>query len=434
VAVARLEEEARATAEAHRREVEEAARERREEVEQWRARLEQERGHWKEELGLIQEDRSIMITKLTEKDLALDELREKLELQQADAQQQALALKQALAAESAKVADAVKDKADSLGRARDKAREELAAAQAAHQKLADEAKTLKDEILAKVNALEAARTTTAKLQEQAHEQQALLAQRDKHADALQAQLQAAHDSLAASHKQANALNESLERAIEGRLDAEKQLHDALARHQELETRTAAERERLETRLAGLERQNADLEVSLRTQADAFRDERAQLEAGAAALREDLEARTTALADLEFQHATLAAAHTESEAAVRTLEAQLQQLVPTHHTRHDTHATHIPAARQLLTVATRATTDQRESLETEKARGEEELGRVREEKAIVAKELQELRQRFDDAELEKKIAERKSQQMVRCFPSFLRTLVTPFFYILYMYDM
>ena len=43
--------------------------------------------------------------------------------------------------------------------------------------------------------------------------------------------------------------------------------------------------------------------------------------------------------------------------------------------------------------------------------------MREEKATVAKELQELRQRFDDAELEKKIAERKSQQMVRCtFPS------------------
>jgi chromosome segregation ATPase len=325
-AVSKLEEELRAGAAAHKKELEEAAMERKEEVEQWRVRLEQERGHWKEELSLIQEDRGIMITKLTEKDLALDELRERLGLQEADAQQQMLALKQALAAESGKVAEVLKDKTESLGRLKDKAREDQIAAQAVHQKLTDEMKTLKDEILAKVKALEAARTATAKLQEQLQEQQALLVQRDKQADAFQAQLKSLNESLAASHKQAQSLNESLEKAVEGRLDAEKQLHDALAQHQDYDARVKAETDRLQALVASLEKQNADIEANLLAQTTAFRDERAQLEAAAGALRRDLEARATALTDLEAQLATLAIARADSEAAIQASQAQLQELV------------------------------------------------------------------------------------------------------------
>jgi len=118
-------------------------------------------------------------------------------------------LKRSLAAESAKVAEVLKDKAESLNRLRERSKEELTAAQATHQKLVEEMKTLKDEVLAKVKALEAARTASAKLQEQLHEQQALVAQKDKHADALAAQLKTLQDSLAASHKQSNHLNGSI---------------------------------------------------------------------------------------------------------------------------------------------------------------------------------------------------------------------------------
>jgi chromosome segregation ATPase len=237
-----------------------------------------------------------------------------------------LALKQALAAESGKVAEVLKDKTESLGRLKDKAREDQVAAQAAHQKLTDEMKTLKDEILAKVKALEAARTATAKLQEQLQEQQALLVQRDKQADAFQAQLKSLNESLAASHKQAQSLNESLEKAVEGRLDAEKQLHDALVQHQDYDARVKAETDRLQALVASLEKQNADIEANLLAQTTAFRDERAQLEAAVGALRRDLEARATALTDLEAQLATLAIARADSEATIQASQAQLQQLV------------------------------------------------------------------------------------------------------------
>lgn len=92
--MSRLHEERKQAEAAFKQELDAMAKERKEEVDQWKARLDQERGHWKEELSLIQEDRGIMITKLTEKDLALDELREQLALQQSEAQQQIQALKQ----------------------------------------------------------------------------------------------------------------------------------------------------------------------------------------------------------------------------------------------------------------------------------------------------------------------------------------------------
>lgn len=111
-----------------------------------------------------------------------------------------------MAAENAKVADAIKDKTESLNKLREKGKEELVAAQAAYQKQAEEMKTLKDEVLSKVKALEAARTTTTKLQEQVQEQQNLIAQNEKQIESLNTQIKTLHDSLAASHKQSNQLN------------------------------------------------------------------------------------------------------------------------------------------------------------------------------------------------------------------------------------
>jgi len=378
--VSRLESELKSLNAERKREMEVASKERKEEVEQWRVRLEQERGHWKEELSLIQEDRGIMINKLTEKDLALDELREELALQQSNAQQQIQGLKRSLAAESAKVAEVLKDKAESLNRLRERSKEELTAAQATHQKLVEEMKTLKDEVLAKVKALEAARTASAKLQEQLHEQQALVAQKDKHADALAAQLKTLQDSLAASHKQSNHLNESLEKATEERLDAEKALQALQAEKEEQEQRARRDIEGLQNLVASLEKQNAELEGNLISQADAFRQERSELDAAKAALHRDLEARGAALTELQAQHSGLISAHAELQTSNQTLSAQLEHL--------------------------------KEHEAESKSKLEEELSKVIAAKEALEENLRTLHQRFDDAELERKIAERKTQQMIK----------------------
>jgi len=213
--------------------------------------------------------------------------------------------------------------------------------------------------------------------------------------------------------------ESLEKATEERLDAEKALQALQAEKEEQEQRARRDIEGLQNLVASLEKQNAELEGNLISQADAFRQERSELDAAKAALHRDLEARGAALTELQAQHSGLISAHAELQTSNQTLSAQLEHLVLLR-------PCFLRERLLLLLLLMMMMNDsacrsprrvlrwdfvQKEHEAESKSKLEEELSKVIAAKEALEENLRTLHQRFDDAELERKIAERKTQQMV-----------------------
>lgn len=135
--------------------------------------------------------------------------------------------------------------------------------------------------------------------------------------------------------------ESLEKAIEGRLDIEKKLQETLVAKDEAEARAKKEKEHFEDLIANLEKQNADIEANLIGQADAFRAERTQLEENIATLQRDLESRVVALTDLEAKYSTLSQQHSELQESAKLLTAKIEELVPLPSRTVPRWLTHVP---------------------------------------------------------------------------------------------